>query len=260
MGEVVESSLEGFAPGDLVRALGAWQEYSLVTARDFPFKIPRDLAIPDTCHLGVAGGAGLAAWFGIHEIAQPQPGQSVVVSSAAGTVGSVAAQLAREIGCHVVGICGSEEKCNWLYSECGIETTINYRTGDLRKQLKAACPKGIDVYFDNTGGDQLEAALSLLAPKGCIVLCGATSQYDQSLPPEGPRNYLALLESGGRMQGLLASHHLAQFPTAMRELAQRIQSGHLAYQEHLIPGLDAAPAALQNLLNGAFTGKVIVAL
>jgi len=259
LGKVAASRLAGFGEGDWVRALGGWETYS-VGARDFPSRIPKDLGVPLSYHLGAVGNTGLAALFGLREIGKPQPGETVLVSAAAGAVGSVAGQLARLTGCRAVGTTGADEKCAWLRETCGFDGAINYTTADLRKALKEHCPHGIDVYFDNVGGILLEAALGRLRRGGRVVLCGATSHYNTANPPQGPANYLALLECGGRMEGFLASHFMDRFDAGMRELAELVREKRLHVEEQRWHGLESAPEALCALFDGKTRGKVVVVL
>jgi len=258
LGQVAESRLPGFAEGDWVRALGAWEEYSVVGKRDFPFRIASGDAPAPTAHLGVLGGAGLAAYFGLIEIGNPKSGETVAVSSAAGAVGSIVCQLARNRGCRVVGITGSEEKAAWLREVCGVTATINYHAADLREAFKAACPDGIDIYFDNAGGDLLEAALARLNRGGRVVLCGATASYDSAEPPKGPSNYLCLLEQGARMEGFMASQFLPQFGEVVAFLEAAFGQGRLHFQEHTVDGLASAPGALVRVMSGSITGRLLV--
>jgi len=260
LGQVIASRMEGVSEGDWVRALGGWERYSLITAKDFPFVVPEGLGVPLSCHLGVVGNTGMAAYFGLRDIARVKAGESVLVSAAAGSVGSAAAQLAKLAGCRVIGLASSDEKCAWLTESCGIDAAINYKTADLSSALREACPKGIDVYFDNTGGAQLELALSRLRFQGRVVLCGATSQYDMAAPPLGPRNYLALLECSGRMEGLMTGRFVERFPEAMTALAALVREGKLQYREEHVAGLENAPRALASLFDGTACGKILVTL
>ena len=260
LGQVVESRLPGIGEGDWVRALGAWEEYSVAGKRDFPQRVADGNAPAPTAHLGVLGGAGLAAYFGLFDIGQPKAGETVAVSSAAGSVGSIVCQLARAHGCRVVGITGSDEKAAWLREHCGVAATINYRSGGLRESFKTACPEGVDVYFDNAGGDLLEAALGSLNRGGRIVLCGATANYDSAEVPRGPSNYLCLLEQGGRMEGFMASQFQARFGEAVAFLEAATAEGRLHFQEHFVEGLAQAPASLLQVLHGEVIGRLLVRL
>lgn len=259
LGKVVESRMPDVPTGVTVRALGSWSEFSVITQRDFPFVLPRRDGLPQTAHLGVAGNTGLAAYFGLFDVARPRTEETIVISAAAGGVGSVVGQLAREAGCRVVGLAGTEEKRQWLIDACGFDVAEDYHGPDLRARLKQACPGGIDIFFDNVGGPVLETALGLLKRNGRVVICGATAQYD--IPPEeihGPANYLALLETGGTMQGFMASHYLSYFPEGLAYLRERILDGRLVYREEIRKGLDKAPEALTTIFNGQAFGRVLV--
>jgi len=259
LGRIVQSNLDGFEPGDWVRALGGWEHFSVVGKRDFPFRAAGGDAPAPTTHLGVLGSAGLAAYFGLFAIGKPASSETVVVSSAAGAVGSIVCQLASHKGCRVVGITGSDEKAAWLRENCGVAATVNHREDKLRSALKTACPDGIDVYFDNVGGETLEAVLWRLNRAGRIVLCGATASYDGT-PPTGPANYLCLLEQGGRMEGFMASQFLDRFPEAIGFLAEAIADGRLVYREEFTEGLATAPSALVRVLQGNTMGRMMTRL
>lgn len=259
LGRVVESRLPGYSPGDWVRALGGWETHSLVGPRDFPFRIADGDVPPPTEHLGVLGSAGLAAYFGLFEVGHPHTEETVLVSSAGGAVGSIVCQLARNAGCRVVAIAGSDTKLRWLRGVCPDCITINYRTAELSSVLNSACPKGVDVYFDNVGGALLEAALGRLRRGGRVVLCGATSMYDAPTAG-GPANYLCLLEQGARMEGFMASHFSTRFDEAIAYLSQAIAHGRLFYHEEIVDGLEHAPEALRRVLSGEVMGRMVVRL
>lgn len=258
LGKVRESRLPGFEPGDWVRALGAWEDFSRIGKRDFPYRAASGGAPPPTETLGVLGSAGLAAYFGLFDIGHPKPGETVVVSSAAGAVGSLVCQLAHHHGCRVVGITSTPEKAAWLHEECGADAAINYRAEDIRNALKTGCPQGIDIYFDNAGGAMLEAALGCLNRGGRIVLCGATATYDSAERPSGPSNYLRLLERGGRMEGFMASQFLPRFGEAHAFLEAALADGRLRYHETIVDGLSHAPDALVKVLRGEVMGRLLV--
>jgi len=254
LGTVVESNNDDIPEGTVLFGTPGWQEYAVMG--------PRDQVVPEgvdpTAALSVFGITGLTAYFGLLEIGQPKEGETVVVSGAAGATGSVAGQIAKLQGCRVVGIAGSEEKCKWLTEELGFDAAINYRTENVGKALAEACPGGIDVYFDNVGGEILEAVIANLALRGRIVMCGAISQYNESLPEPGPRNLSALISKRGRMEGFIILDFLPRAGEAIAKLATWVMGGELAFEVDVMEGLDSAPAALEKLFTGANTGKMLV--
>lgn len=256
--EVVESRHPDFKPGDLLRAMGGWQDFAALKPDLRSGRIPEGLGVPLTAHLSVLGITGLTAYFGLLEIGQPRAGETVVVSTAAGAVGSVAGQIAKLKGCRVVGIAGSEEKCAWIRGDLGFDAAINYKAQNVFEALRAACPEGIDVYFDNVGGEQLNAALGLIRRKARVVICGAITQYNATSLPPGPANYLNLLVRSARMEGFIVMDFLHKAPEAVAALAQWVLSGALKYREEIVEGLENAPAALLRLFDGSNSGKLIV--
>jgi hypothetical protein len=208
--------------------------------------------------LGVLGVTGMTAYFGLFDVGRPGPGDTVVVSGAAGATGSVVGQLARiaEAG-NVVGIAGSADKCAWLTGELGFDHAVNYRVEDVAARIRATCPDGIDVYFDNVGGEILDVCLANLAMKGRVVLCGAISQYNQGRAV-GPRNYLNLIVKRARMEGFLIFDYLDRFPEAEARMAGWVKEGAVKHREHVVEGLEHAGDALNLLFSGDNTGKVVV--
>ncbi|WP_374658922.1 NADP-dependent oxidoreductase [Phenylobacterium sp.] len=254
--EVVESRAEGLKPGDLVFADTGWQDYAAVKAAGLS-KLP-DLQ-PLTHLISVYGVAGLTAYFGLIECGRPQAGETVVVSAAAGSVGSIAGQIARLKGCRVVGIAGGAEKCDWLKSELGFDEAVDYKAGDVRRALRAACPQGIDVYFDNVGGEIFEAALFGMNNFGRIACCGAVSQYDGAAPSHGPRGVPGLIVTKRLgVRGFIVSDFYDRTDIALAELRGWVESGALKVQEDVIEGLENTPAALVGLLAGENRGKRMV--
>jgi hypothetical protein len=207
--------------------------------------------------LGVLGITSLTAYFGLKEIGKPEPGQTVVVSGAAGATGSVAGQLAKRWGCRVIGIAGGPEKCRWLTEELGFDGAIDYKGEDVNARLRELCPKGIDVFFDNVGGDILEAALGNLARHARVVLCGAISNYNAP-EPRGPRNYMNLLVRRARMEGFVVFDYFPRTEEAMAELVPMVTDGTLRHREDVREGLERAPEALVDLYTGANAGKLLV--
>ncbi len=254
--EVVESKAKGFAKGDLVFADTGWQEYATLPAKQL-IKVPH--VEPMTHLLSVYGVAGLTAYFGLLRVGEPKAGETVVVSAAAGSVGSLVGQIAKIKGCRVIGVAGGAEKCAWLKSELGFDEAVDYKAGDLYRGLKAAAPNGIDVYFDNTGGEILEACLPLMNLHGRIACCGAVSAYDGAPPAAGPRGLPGLLVVKRiRMQGFIVMDYYDQRDAALADLQSWVASGKLKVQEDVIDGLENTPAALIGLLAGENRGKRMV--
>jgi NADPH-dependent curcumin reductase CurA len=234
-----------------------WQEYALVAGADGSMTIVPP-GIDPAIVLGVLGITGMTAYFGLKDIGKPNPGDTVVVSGAAGATGSVVGQLARIEGAgRVVGIAGSDDKCSWLVDELGFDAAVNYRTEDVAARIRSTCPDGIDVYFDNVGGDILDACLANLAMRARIVLCGAISQYNE-VHPVGPRNYLQLIVKRARMEGFLILDYLDRFPEAQLTMAGWVMEERIHHREHVVEGLDRAGDALNLLFSGGNTGKVVV--
>lgn len=255
LAEVVESKADNLKPGDLVFADTGWQEYAVLPAKRLA-KLPR--VEPLTHLISVFGVAGLTAYFGLLECGQPEPGETVVVSAAAGSVGLFVGQIARIKGCRVVGIAGGTAKCRMLVDEFGFDAAVDYKGGNLFKDLKAAAPGGIDVYFDNTGGEILEACLFQMNVGGRIACCGAVSQYD-SAAPFGPRGVPGLIVTKRlRMQGFIVSDFADRNDQAMADLQAWTKSGQLKVQEDVLEGLDSLPGALIGLLAGENVGKRMV--
>lgn len=258
LSEVIESRLPGFAPGDLMHGPARWEDYSVTDGRGFidAWKVPP--GTPPEHALGAYGITGMAAYFGMMEVGRPRPGETVLVSAAAGGVGSIAAQIARIQGARVIGVAGGAAKCEWLLSEARLDGAIDHRTEDLPARLDALCPNGIDVYFDNTGGAILDEALARLRHNARVVICGATSRYAREPRPPGPINYLALCMASARMEGILAKDHAARFPEAAATLRGWIASGELTTKEDVTVGLENAPKALARLFDSANVGKQLV--
>jgi NADPH-dependent curcumin reductase CurA len=257
VGQVVASRASGLAVGDSVMSMLGWREYALASAGYFQ-KIDPSLA-PIQAFLGTLGMPGLTAWVGLFKIAGLKDGETVFVSAAAGAVGTVVCQLAKAHGCTVVGSAGSDDKCRWLEEEAGIDKAINYKTcGDLNAAVKAACPKGIDVYFENVGGAHLEAALNNLKPFGRVAMCGMIEHYNDTTPRPGPSNLMVIIGKNLRLQGFIVSNHFDQMPHFLGEAAGLIKAGKLKWQETVEHGLENAPKAFLNLFSGGNTGKMLV--
>ena len=254
--EVVESKSPTFAKGDLVFADTGWQEYASLPAKTAQ-KLPH--VEPLSHLLSVYGIAGLTAYFGLLNVADPKPGETVVVSAAAGSVGAFVGQIAKIKGCRVVGIAGGEKKCAWLKDELGFDATIDYKAQAVGGALKAAAPKGIDVYFDNVGGDILEACLFRMNMHGRISCCGAVSQYDGAAPTHGPRGIPGLLVTKRlKMQGFIVMDFYDQRDKALSDMQAWVKSGQLKVPEDIIDGLENTPQALIGLLAGDNVGKRMV--
>ena len=254
--EVVASKAPGYAAGDLVWADTGWQDYAALPAKHLS-KMPK--IEPMTHLLSVYGVAGLTAYFGLLEIGKPKVGETVVVSAAAGSVGSIVGQIAKIKGCHVVGIAGGKDKCQWLTSELGFDAAVDYKDGATFKALRAAAPKGIDVYFDNVGGDILEACLPQMNIYGRIACCGALSQYDGAPSAHGPRGVPGLIVVKRLiMQGFIVTDFMTQRDKALADLQAWTSQGKLKVQEDVIDGLENTPKALIGLLAGDNRGKRMV--
>jgi NADPH-dependent curcumin reductase len=257
VGHVVESRHPRFSVGDDVSGIFGVQRYALSNGGEVN-KLDTTLA-PATTYLGALGISGLTAYFGLLDVGQPEPGQTVLVSGAAGSVGSIVGQIARIKGCRAVGIAGGEDKCRWLVNEVGFDAAIDYKTADLRKELKTHAPDGVDVYFDNVGGATLEAALNRLAHGARIVLCGAVSQYNDT--PRGPANYMQLLVARASMAGFVIFDYADRYPEGIAELANWLNSGELRSHEQIEHGdVGDFPDTLLKLFRGENTGKLILAL
>jgi NADPH-dependent curcumin reductase CurA len=256
LAEVVESRASNLAKGDLVFADTGWREYATLKAKHL-VRLPRKE--PLTHLLSVYGVAGLTAYFGLLECGAPKPGETVVVSAAAGSVGSIVGQIARIKGCKVVGIAGGEAKCALLTRDLGFDAAVDYKAGNTRRLLREACPDGIDVYFDNVGGEVLEACLFNMNTHGRIACCGAVSQYDGAAPAAGPRGVPGLIVTKRlTLRGFIVSDFDAQREAALDELEDWVESGKLTVREDVMQGLDTLPQALIGLLAGDNIGKRMV--
>jgi NADPH-dependent curcumin reductase len=256
VGRVTASKHPGFAVGDYVSGPFGVQEYAVSDGKGV-MKLDLGLA-PLPAQLGVLGMTGRTAYFGLLEVGQLKPGETVVVSAAAGAVGSVVGQIARINGCRAVGIAGGAEKCRYLVDELGFDAAIDYKSQDVRTALKEHCPNGIDVYFDNVGGDILEAALARLARGARIVICGAISQYCATGPQRGPSNYMALLVHRASMRGFLVGDYAVRNDEATRALAAWRADGRLRSREDIVEGLDTFPDTLIKLFKGENIGKLML--
>ncbi|MET9617432.1 NADP-dependent oxidoreductase [Kitasatospora indigofera] len=257
--EVTESEHPGFQPGDHVVGTFGVQEHVVSDGKGV-LKVDPALA-PLSTYLGALGMPGMTAYFGLLDVGALKEGETVVVSGAAGAVGTMAGQIAKVKGCRVIGIAGGADKCAMLTGELGFDAAIDYRTDDVRKALRELAPDGVDVYFDNVGGDILDAVLTRLALHARVVICGAISQYNNETQVQGPSNYLSLLVRRARMEGFVVFDYAPRFGTAARELAGWIASGRIKVKEHVVSGsLDDFPATLQMLFRGENVGKLVLEL
>jgi NADPH-dependent curcumin reductase len=262
VGQVVDSKRPGFAKGDLVQGLFGWEDYTVSGGEGLMGlqKLPR--GADPVLALSLLGTTGLTAYFGTLAVGAVKAGDTFVVSGAAGATGSVSGMIAKIKGCRVVGIAGGREKCDWLLKEAGFDAAIDYKNENVGEALTKYCPKGIDVYFDNVGGEILDHALARVADGARIVLCGAISQYNDfgTKQPTGPRNYFNLILHGARMEGFLVFHFAARYPEAIAEMSKWYAEGKLKNQIDLQQGLENAPKTIIRLFTGANFGKQLLKL
>lgn len=260
VGKVIASQNPAFAVGDYVNAALDVQEYCLIPAdqikRSGMFKIDPRLGL--TSWLNVLGLPGMTGYFGLLEVGLPKAGETVVVSGAAGAVGQTVGQIAKLKGCRVVGIAGGKAKCDWVVNELGFDACIDYKNGDVRAGLKEHCPKGIDIYFDNVGGEILDMVLARLARGARIIICGAISQYNNTTPVKGPANYLSLLVNRARMEGIVVFDYADRYHVGVAEMAGYLKAGTMKSKEDVVVGLDTFPETLRKLFNGENFGKLVL--
>jgi len=252
--QVVDSRHPNFRAGDIVTGYDGWQEYAVSDGKDLR---KLDSSVPISTALGVLGMPGLTAYVGLLDIGQPKPGETVVVSAASGAVGSIVGQLAKIKGCRAVGVAGSTEKCRYVVDELGFDAWVNHKTDDLVTALHTACPKGIDVYFENVGGAVFAAVLRMINRGARIPLCGMISEYNVTQNPGAP-NLRPLLVHRAMIRGFIVSDHFDRFPAFLQEVAPLVRNGRIKYREDIIDGLDAAPSALIGLFEGKNFGKALV--
>ena len=257
VGVVEESRNPNFRAGDNVQGFLGWQEYAVSDGAGLN-KLPNNPAIPLTAYLGLFGGIGLTAYFGLLDITDPKPGETLVVSAAAGAVGSIVGQIGKIKGCHVVGIAGSDEKLKWIVDELGYDAAINYKTENIRQGLKRTCSNGIDIYFDNVGGEILDAALAMINLRARISVCGMISQYNATAPVPGPYNLINILARRAKMQGFIVTDYLPRAQEAIPELIKWYLEGKLKYRVDVVEGLKEAPRAVNKLFDGSNQGKLII--
>ena len=258
VGKVIQSTHPQFAVGDVLSGYWGWQEFAVSDGKGLQ-KLDARIAPPSTA-LGVLGMPGMTAYFGFLDICQPKPGETVVVSGAAGAVGSLVGQIAKIKGCRAVGIAGADDKVRWLTEELGFDAAFNYKTTQNYTQtLKELCPSGIDCYFDNVGGAITDAVLPLLNVRARMSICGQISQYNSANPEPGVRPYVYLLTKQARAEGFIVIQFADRFPQGIAQMAQWLREGKLKYRETVIDGFENMPRALIGVLAGDNTGKMVVA-
>ena len=257
IGRVIASRSERVGKGDLVATLTGWQEYSVV-GDDPMLTTPLASGSDPLAALGVFGANGLTAYVGITDIGQAKEGDTVVVSAAAGATGSIAVQIAKILGCRVIGIAGTDEKCGWLMDDLGLDGAINHRTEDVPTRLRELCPERVDVFFDNTGGPILDAVLGRLADHARVVLCGAISSYNDQFKPPGPANYLNLIARRARMEGFISWDSWGRWGEITDTIGAWVAEGRLRHRSHVFEGLESGPEALNAMFLGENIGKIVV--
>jgi NADPH-dependent curcumin reductase CurA len=255
VGEVLESNHPDYAAGDIVLGYGGWQEYALSNGAGLRKLDPK--AAPVSTALGVLGMPGMTAYMGLTEIGQPRPGETVVVAAASGAVGSVVGQIAKIKGCRAVGIAGGADKCRFVTEELGFDACVDHRAADFAAALAAACPKGIDVYFENVGGAVQAAVWPLLNDFARVPVCGLIAQYNATAPTPGP-DLVSVLRKRLTVRGFIVSDFFAGFGEFLREAGEWVRSGRLKYREDIVDGLENAPDAFLGLLQGKNFGKLLV--
>jgi NADPH-dependent curcumin reductase CurA len=256
--KIVESKNPAYPVGDLVTGLVGWQDYAVSdgTGLNAWTPLPKDLQVPPTMMLGALGITGITAYFGLLEVGRPETGETVVVSAAAGATGSVVGQIAKIKGCRVVGIAGSKSKCDWIVDDLGFDAAVNYKDADWKEQLSKACPNGIDVDFENVGGEIMETVLAHMNLNGRVALCGMISGYNTGEPMRGP--YDTILMKRLRVQGFIVIDFMNRFPEAILQLAGWMMEGKIKHRETIVDGLENAPVAINQLFDGDNIGKLII--
>ena len=255
-GRIEASNTPDFKVGDIVSGLVGWQDYVAMNPKGQLSKLPP--GAPLETAMSVLGMTGRTAYFGLIDVGRPAAGETVVVSGAAGATGSVVGQIAKIKGCRAIGIAGGADKCRWLTGEAGFDAAIDYKSENVMARLKELCPEGIDIFFDNVGGDILDAALARLAMRGRIVLCGGIANYNATEPPPGPKNYLNLVSRRGRMEGFLVYDYMPRAKEAVAALSDWVKEGKIKHRVDVQHGLENAPAALRRLFQGRNEGKQLL--
>jgi NADPH-dependent curcumin reductase len=256
VGKVVASQNPKFAGGDYVSGMTGVQDYCLTDGKGFAKVDPKLAPLP--VYLNVLGMPGMTAYFGLLEVGQPKAGNTVVVSGAAGAVGATVGQVAKLKDCRAVGIAGGPAKCDYVVKTLGFDACIDYKAGDLKDGLKQHCPNGVDIYFDNVGGDILDTVLTRINRKARIVICGAISQYNNTTAVKGPANYLSLLVNRARMEGMVVFDYADRYSIAVQEMGQWMREGKLVSKEDVVDGLETFPETLLKLFNGENFGKLVL--
>jgi NADPH-dependent curcumin reductase CurA len=258
LGQVVASKNDSYREGQLAQGLVGWQEWTVASDSAPLLPVPEVPGVSPSLYLGLLGTTGLTAWVGLTDIGRPQAGETVVISAAAGAVGSAAVQIAKIKGARVVGIAGGPEKCELLTGQLGADAAVDHRAADWRDQLVAATPDGIDVDFENVGGDIMDAVFARLNFRARVILCGLISGYNDSQPPPGPRSFGNLLVQRVKLEGFIVLDHLDRINEAVTELAGWMQEGKLTPLETIVDGFEQLPTAINMLFDGANTGKLVV--
>ena len=257
IGVVEESRHADFQAGDIVQGMLGWQSYVLADGGAIS-KMPVTPALPLTAYMGLFGFIGATAYFGLLDIGQPKAGETLVVSAAAGAVGSLVGQIGKIKGCRVVGIAGTDEKCRWLTEELGFDAAINYKTEPVDERLKSLCPDGIDVYFDNVGGKILGIVLGQINLRARIVACGMISQYNAETPVPGPYNLINIIPQRARIEGFIIFDYASRYNEAFENLGKWMAEGKMQYRGDVVDGLENAPRAVNKLFDGSNNGKLVV--
>jgi NADPH-dependent curcumin reductase CurA len=260
VGQVIESKNPKLKVGDLVQGMFGWQEYALSAMSGFGAAQVLPKGIPLTWPLSVCGGTGLTAYFGLLDLGKPVAGETVVISGAAGATGSVAGQIAKIHGCRVIGIAGGAQKCRWLTEHAHFDAAIDYKSENFTQRLQELCPQGINVYFDNVGGEILEAALANLAQRARVVLCGSISGYNEATPRPGPRNLINLVVTRSRMEGFIVIDYLSRATEAVTQLVQWTAEGKITNAEDIQEGIENVPTTFLRLFAGKNLGKQLLKL
>lgn len=257
IGRVIKSNSADYAIGDVAMGLGAWEQFTTAPAVAIN-KLDESMGIPLTNFLGVLGPTGLTAYFGLLDVGKPVAGETVLVSAAAGAVGSVVGQIAKMKGCRVVGMAGTDDKCRWLTDDLGFDAAINYRTcGDYEAAIRQACPEGVDVYFDNVGGEILDATLLCLNKFARVAVCGWISTYNLENAP-GPVNLWQLVAQSATIQGFVVIDYMDRFPEGIAQLVEWFMAGKLQFREEVVDGLDNVLPTFLKLFDGSNQGKLVI--
>ena len=255
IGDVIESNHPRFKKGDKVSGLLGWQDYATLSGEALIKLEDNELL---TANLGALGTPGLTAYFGLLKHGRPKPGDTVLVSGAAGATGSMVGQIAKLSGCRVIGIAGGPKKCRWIVDELGYDAAIDYKNEDVDKRLNELCKNAVNIFYDNVGGAILNSALAHLAMKGRVVLCGGISRYDKGKMPAGPENYFNLIFMRGTMEGFIVLDYKSEYPMAKEKISNWIRSGDVKYKEDIQHGFDNIPKTLTRLFTGQNFGKQIL--